>query len=108
MGRERSEESGLAYYGARWYAPWLARCAGCDPIRDRSRAECLHSDVARLLLRALGIDIARRVVAERRGGTPTTPEETSAFEDFLASEGSTALPMESGGYADVPTVVLKA
>src|SRR5262249_35421045 len=30
-GKERDEESGLYYYGARYYAPWLGRWASCDP-----------------------------------------------------------------------------
>ncbi|GIH02638.1 hypothetical protein Rhe02_07050 [Rhizocola hellebori] len=30
-GKERDEESGLYYHGARYYAPWLARWATCDP-----------------------------------------------------------------------------
>jgi RHS repeat-associated protein len=30
-GAERDEESGLARHGVRWYAPWLARWASCDP-----------------------------------------------------------------------------
>jgi RHS repeat-associated protein len=30
-GKERDEESGLYYYGSRFYAPWLARWASCDP-----------------------------------------------------------------------------
>src|SRR5262249_32076136 len=29
--RERDEESGLYYHGARYYAPWLARWTSCDP-----------------------------------------------------------------------------
>ncbi len=31
-GKERDEESGLYYYGARYYAPWLGRWTSCDPI----------------------------------------------------------------------------
>jgi RHS repeat-associated protein len=31
-GKERDEESGLYYHGARYYAPWLARWVICDPI----------------------------------------------------------------------------
>jgi RHS repeat-associated protein len=31
-GKERDEESGLYYYGARYLAPWLARWVSCDPI----------------------------------------------------------------------------
>ena len=30
-GKERDEESGLNYYGARYYTPWLCRWISCDP-----------------------------------------------------------------------------
>ncbi|MCI0698184.1 FG-GAP-like repeat-containing protein [candidate division KSB1 bacterium] len=30
-GKERDEESGLYYHGARYYAPWVARWVSCDP-----------------------------------------------------------------------------
>jgi RHS repeat-associated protein len=33
-GKERDEETGLYYYGARYYAPWLARWTTCDPVRE--------------------------------------------------------------------------
>jgi RHS repeat-associated protein len=31
-GKERDEESGFVYYGARYYTPWLGRWTSCDPI----------------------------------------------------------------------------
>jgi RHS repeat-associated protein len=31
-GKERDEESGLYYHGARYYAPWLGRWTSCDPV----------------------------------------------------------------------------
>jgi RHS repeat-associated protein len=31
-GKERDEETGLAYHGARYYAAWLGRWTSCDPI----------------------------------------------------------------------------
>lgn len=31
VGKERDEESGLYYYGARYYAPWTCRFISCDP-----------------------------------------------------------------------------
>jgi RHS repeat-associated protein len=34
-GKERDEETGLYYHGARYYAPWLGRWISCDPIRLR-------------------------------------------------------------------------
>jgi RHS repeat-associated protein len=30
-GQERDTQTGLYYYGARYYAPWLARWTSCDP-----------------------------------------------------------------------------
>ena len=34
-GRERDEESGLDYGGARYYVPWLGRWLSCDPIGSK-------------------------------------------------------------------------
>ena len=31
--KERDEETGLDYYGARYYAPWLGRWTSCDPLK---------------------------------------------------------------------------
>ena len=31
-GKERDEETGFTYHGARYYAAWLGRWASCDPI----------------------------------------------------------------------------
>jgi len=35
-GKERDEETGLSYHGARYYAPWIGRWMSCDPsgLRD--------------------------------------------------------------------------
>jgi RHS repeat-associated protein len=33
VGKERDDETGLYYYGARYYAPWLGRWTRCDPAR---------------------------------------------------------------------------
>ncbi|MFX0076712.1 MAG: RHS repeat domain-containing protein, partial [Candidatus Hermodarchaeota archaeon] len=30
-GKERDDETGLYYYGARYYAPWMGRWVSCDP-----------------------------------------------------------------------------
>ena len=45
-GRERDSETGLSYHGARYYAPWLARWASCDPIgiTDGLNAYCSFHD----------------------------------------------------------------
>lgn len=33
-GKERDDETGLYYYGARYYAPWMGRWMSCDPLLD--------------------------------------------------------------------------
>jgi RHS repeat-associated protein len=42
IGKERDEESGLYYHGARYQAPWLGRWIACDPsglgVQKRSNA----------------------------------------------------------------------
>jgi RHS repeat-associated protein len=35
VGKERDEETGLYYYGARYYATWLARFVSVDPLKDK-------------------------------------------------------------------------
>ncbi len=34
-GKERDEETGLCYHGARYYVPWLARWTSTDPMLER-------------------------------------------------------------------------
>src|SRR5690606_27050292 len=31
-GKEKDDETGFYYFGARYYAPWLARWISCDPV----------------------------------------------------------------------------
>jgi RHS repeat-associated protein len=35
VGKERDEETGLYYYGARYYVAWLARFVSVDPLKDK-------------------------------------------------------------------------
>lgn len=37
-GKERDEESGLYYHGARYYAAWLDRWTSCDPTFDQDNS----------------------------------------------------------------------
>jgi RHS repeat-associated protein len=36
-GKERDEESGLSYYGVRYYSPWLGRWTACDQLSHQNR-----------------------------------------------------------------------
>ena len=35
VGKERDEETGLYYYGARYYAPWIGRWTAVDPLAEK-------------------------------------------------------------------------
>ena len=35
-GKERDDETGLYYHGARYYTPWLGRWTTCDPVGGRA------------------------------------------------------------------------
>jgi len=35
VGKEKDNESGLYYYGARYYAPWMLRFISVDPLADK-------------------------------------------------------------------------
>ncbi len=35
VGKERDEETGLYYYGARYYSAWLARFISVDPLNEK-------------------------------------------------------------------------
>jgi RHS repeat-associated protein len=39
-GKERDEETGLYYHGARYYAPWLGRWVSCDPLPQATNLYC--------------------------------------------------------------------
>jgi RHS repeat-associated protein len=83
-GKERDEESGFYYHGARYYAPWLARWSSADPIRTKASIN-LYPYVAnhpisfvdpdgRQARSASGDDLLVPVAARARGGAETVPQ----------------------------------
>lgn len=49
-GKERDEETGLYYHGARYYAPWLAIWTSCDPAALKSQIDVVLSSYAAFAL----------------------------------------------------------
>lgn len=41
-GKERDEESGLYYHGARYYAPWLGRWIAVDPLESKYASQSCY------------------------------------------------------------------
>jgi RHS repeat-associated protein len=39
VGKERDDETGLYYFGARYYLPWVGRWLSCDPARSDNTAK---------------------------------------------------------------------
>jgi RHS repeat-associated protein len=44
-GKERDEETGFTYHGARYYAPWLGRWTSCDPS-ELADSICIYEYVS--------------------------------------------------------------
>jgi RHS repeat-associated protein len=72
-GKERDEETGLAYHGARYYAPWIGRWVSCDPagLADGANLYQYTHDSP--------------IVASDTTGLQTTPQTNLLSEPFVAS-----------------------
>jgi RHS repeat-associated protein len=96
-GKERDEESGLYYHGARYYAPWLGRWTSADPtgIKDGPNVYAYCSDNPIMLMDPRGTDgktpqekppepdperIFKEVVEEAAKATK------AAIEDYLKAQ----------------------
>jgi RHS repeat-associated protein len=70
-GKERDEESGLYYHGARYYAAWLGRWVSCDPIG--------HSDAPNLYL----FTRANPITSLDRAGMASGPDVYNKLPPWL-------------------------
>ena len=77
--KERDEETGLTYHGARYYAPWLARWTSSDPALPRD-GTCAYSYAAGSPLRFI----------DANGAAPTPASALVESEPLLEQAGSAA------------------
>ncbi|QWC14702.1 hypothetical protein KKR89_09960 [Cellulomonas dongxiuzhuiae] len=82
--RERDEESGLYYHGARYYAPWLARWTAADPL--------LLRDSPNVYLYAL----ANPVIAKDPSGGPVWLIPVVIYLGWRALESAAETGVEAG------------
>ena len=86
-GKERDEESGLSYHGARYYAPWLARWASPDPLGPVDGAN-LYRYTRTNPLRWVDEDGTDSKEPKKNGGPPNTlsaPQGTwGALNSYLS------------------------
>jgi RHS repeat-associated protein len=89
-GKERDEESGLYYHGARYYAPWLARWVSSDPLGPISSLN---------LFRAFANNPLRIIDPTGAADAGVTGMSTDAGMAMLATDAGVATPSADAGTA---------
>jgi len=56
VGKERDEETGLYYYGARYYAAWIARFVSVDPLAEKYQNLSPYNYVANSPIKSIDPD----------------------------------------------------
>jgi RHS repeat-associated protein len=88
-GKERDEESGLNYHGARYYAPWLGKWISCDPAGTVDGLN-LYTYVADNPIRLRDSSGLQSSEQGSAGGVPSsspTPSETTGTTSVRDSSG---------------------
>jgi len=80
-GKERDEESGLYYHGARYYIPWLARWSASDPLESKFAGRTPYCYGANNPVKY---------------NDPTGNEEYDSYEDYKKAKGDNALKQMDG------------
>jgi RHS repeat-associated protein len=99
-GKERDEESGLYYHGARHLAPWMARWVSCDPAGPLDGVG-LYSYVRNnplLYVDSLGYQ-AEEVPTEMVHFVEAVQERYSMYAQDFAKSNPRATPSQIGEYA---------
>ncbi|MGD1044162.1 MAG: SpvB/TcaC N-terminal domain-containing protein [Bacteroidota bacterium] len=95
-GKERDEESGLYYYGARYYASWLGRWCCCDPVGLVDGVDVYvyvkNNPVCRFDAQGL-----QQALID-----PTDPQYYTSFEDF--AQGYQQTKMQSVQLEELQTI----
>jgi RHS repeat-associated protein len=69
VGKEKDNETGLYYYGARYYAPWTCRFVSVDPLADRYAQLAPYNYAANNPIGDLDIDGMQATQTENSGGS---------------------------------------
>ncbi|MFM0258421.1 SpvB/TcaC N-terminal domain-containing protein [Paraburkholderia sediminicola] len=115
-GKERDQENGLMYHGARYYAPWLGRWTSCDPSGIEGGVNLYAYVEARPTIAAdptgqiiwffvAAVVIIATLTAVSEAGAPTNERDARAVkphisdEEFAAHTAVTGVSMAVGGAA---------
>jgi RHS repeat-associated protein len=72
-GKERDEETGLNYHGARYYAPWLTIWLSCDPKSPQQDINCY---------RYVRGNPVKLIDPNGKAAMPATPEQMEAISEI--------------------------
>jgi RHS repeat-associated protein len=90
-GKERDDESGLYYHGARYYAPWLGRWTSVDPVYADSPQRSPYAGIGNNPLSLVDLDGRQETAPSPRGFTrmlgPTYPTVAEWQRRALQSAG---------------------
>jgi len=92
VGKERDEETGLYYYGARYYAAWLARFVSVDPLKDDFPHLTPYQYASNDPIGA--IDLEGLQSTKEKSRKPKKLEEAKAGDIVALPDGSTATMLE--------------
>ncbi|MEU1081574.1 SpvB/TcaC N-terminal domain-containing protein [Streptomyces sp. NPDC005908] len=115
-GKERDDETGFAYHGARYYLPWLGRWSGCDPIGIDGGLNVYAYVAGRPTIAAdpnghifwffvAAVVVIATLTAVSQAGAPTNERDAAAVkphiseEEFAAHTAVTGVSMAAGGAA---------
>ncbi len=86
--KERDEETGLYYHGARYYAPWLGRWTAVDPLGGGAESAYVYvRDNPIALFDPSGAVGEEVIVLDAAGYPMTTTAEIAAAENLTVLEG---------------------
>ncbi|MCB0480966.1 MAG: RHS repeat-associated core domain-containing protein [Flavobacteriales bacterium] len=95
VGKEKDQESGLYYYGARYYAPWTARFISVDPLAGKFADLTPYNYAGNKPINKVDIDGLQE---EGRSGTPSGRESGGGKEGGGKTAGA-----GSGGASNATT-----
>jgi RHS repeat-associated protein len=100
-GKERDEDTGFYYHGARYYAPWLGRWASPDPIgiRDGANLYCYARNNPILMLDRSGFQGTVSDITKPNQQTGTINEEPASGLGLELNAGKPKTPPETGNQA---------
>ena len=103
-GKERDEESGLYYHGARYYAPWLGRWVSCDPAGLRGGINLfLYADNSPVLfMDTTGMQPSNCFIEFPGGQKLYSPKRCGSIDRWRSSEGTGGEAGRSGKRRGVP------